>query len=134
MGSYFGHSLTCLDLNGDGYDDLVVGAPWYTDYEDKQTGIPADTGRIYIYYGSSYLDDLESLQDPVKITGIEANSAFGYSMSSAGDMNGDGFNDIFVGECWVTSLSSFCSHFELRTVDRWNMKGRPRTHMMYKLC
>ena len=42
MGSYFGHSLACADVNGDGFEDVIVGAPWFTDYTAHD--IFADTG------------------------------------------------------------------------------------------
>ena len=43
MGEYYGFSLATADLNGDGYDELIVGAPMYS-----IRGVP-ETGRIYIY-------------------------------------------------------------------------------------
>ena len=55
------------------------------------------SGRISILYGSEFLDDMDALENPQKITGDQANSAFGYSLANGGDMNDDGFIDVFVG-------------------------------------
>jgi hypothetical protein len=43
LGEYFGAALCVLDVNGDGLDDLLVGAPHYG---EKKT---LDQGRIYVY-------------------------------------------------------------------------------------
>lgn len=43
MGEYYGFSLATADLNGDNYDELIVGAPMYS-----IRGVP-ETGRVYIY-------------------------------------------------------------------------------------
>ncbi len=43
MGEYFGFSLAAADLNGDGFDELLVGAPMYS-----PTGVP-EAGQVYLY-------------------------------------------------------------------------------------
>ena len=47
LGSSFGASLCSLDLNGDGLDDIVVGAPLYTNEMDE--------GRVYVYVNREFV-------------------------------------------------------------------------------
>ncbi len=78
-----GTSVAALaDVNGDGFGDLLAGAPKY----DTQ-------GAAYIFFGDSTMDDLYDL----RLVGENAGDRFGYSVASAGDVNGDGYEDIVVG-------------------------------------
>lgn len=45
-GSYFGASLCCTDINNDGLDDLLVGAPTFV---ENNGPLPYDQGAVYIY-------------------------------------------------------------------------------------
>ncbi|MBK8983682.1 MAG: FG-GAP repeat protein [Ignavibacteria bacterium] len=86
-GDYFGSSVsTAGDVNGDGYSDIVVGAK----FNDAGGN---DAGTAYIYFGGTAMDNTAD----VILTGAAAGDQFGYSVSSAGDVNGDGYNDIVVG-------------------------------------
>lgn len=80
---HIGYSLATGDLNGDGTDDLIVGAP-FDDISSK--------GRIYIYFGGKNFGD----KCGAKIEGKDF-ECFGYSISIAGDINKDGCMDILVG-------------------------------------
>jgi hypothetical protein len=86
--AYFGYSVSAAgDVNGDGYSDVIVGA---NQFDNAET----DEGRTYIYYGSS------SGLPLIAIWTAESNQAsalFGNSVSTAGDINGDGFSDVIVG-------------------------------------
>jgi MYXO-CTERM domain-containing protein len=82
---YFGRSVAGAgDVNGDGFDDLIVGAD----------GVSSSTGAAYLYHGSS--TGLSSLA-AATLTGVSAAGQFGAAVSSAGDVNGDGFSDVVVG-------------------------------------
>jgi len=87
-GVQFGFSVgTAGDVNGDGYDEVIVGAPYY-DY-----GLH-DVGAVFLYYGSA-----TGLGTTANWT-AESNQAeayFGFSVDTAGDVNGDGYADIIVG-------------------------------------
>jgi hypothetical protein len=89
--AYFGNSVSFAgDVNGDGYSDVIVGAPNYDNDESSE-------GRAYVYYGSA-----EGLSQTPDWTG-ESNQVyafFGTSVSTAGDVNGDGYSDVIVGANW----------------------------------
>ena len=88
VGACFGCALgRAGDVNADGYDDVVVGA-WL--FDDGQ----ADTGQAFLYLGSA--SGLQ--QTPERSPGTnQAGAAFGRSVGTAGDVNGDGFDDVVVG-------------------------------------
>ncbi len=82
--SEFGYSVAGAgDVNGDGIPDIIIGAPNYN----------SGTGRVYIYYGGKTIHDTAN----VILTGNIAGDAFGWSVASAGDVNGDGYADVIVG-------------------------------------
>ena len=77
-------SLASADVNGDGFSDLVAG-DW--------TGRPEERGSVRIYLGGSPFDTTCDY----RIIGPTRASAFGCAASSAGDVDGDGWEDLVVG-------------------------------------
>jgi sulfite reductase alpha subunit-like flavoprotein len=86
--AYFGRLVASAgDVNGDGYSDVIVGAHAYDNGQNNE-------GRAYVYHGSatglstSFAWTAESNQ---------TDAYFGWSVASAGDVNGDGYSDVIVG-------------------------------------
>ena len=96
---YVGRSVSAAgDVNGDGVDDLVVGAP----YADTDGGSRAGIGLV-IFGGSSLgaggaiqLSDLNG-DNGFVINGFGGRDFLGFSVSSAGDVNEDGVEDLVLG-------------------------------------
>jgi hypothetical protein len=86
-GDEFGHSVAWVgDVNGDGYDDLLVGAFRYPEI--------ASVGQAYLYFGGPATDSVTDLVIPAPAGGA---GWFGVSVASAGDFNGDGYPDFIIG-------------------------------------
>jgi hypothetical protein len=89
-GAQFGTSVaTAGDVNRDGYDDVIVGAPKFDQDVDRP-----NFGAAFIYLGSP--SGLDTTFEWVSY-GPEAYSEFGHSVGTAGDIDQDGFADVLVG-------------------------------------
>jgi FG-GAP repeat len=98
VGVNFGYSVASAgDVNGDGFADAIVRADAYSSY----------TGRAYIYFGGTTMNTAPD----VILMGGTTNSVFGYSVSTAGDVNGDRYADVIVGAySYSTSTVLFLIH------------------------
>ena len=123
------------DVNGDGTDDLIIGAP------GADPGSEASAGESYVVFGTmsgfpaSF--DLSTLDgtNGFRLDGIDDSDYFGWSVSGAGDVNGDGVDDIIIGapladpggiieagQSYVVfgTMSGFPASFDLSTLDGTN--------------
>jgi hypothetical protein len=86
------------DVNGDGVDDVIIGAR-YADPNGQ-----SNAGESYVVFGGPFVGAsgsvvLSSLNgaNGFVLNGIDAGDSSGFSVSSAGDVNGDGVDDVIIG-------------------------------------
>ncbi|XP_006921312.1 integrin alpha-4 [Pteropus alecto] len=88
LGSYFGASVCAVDLNADGFSDLLVGAPMQS--------IIREEGRVFVYINSgsgTVMNEMET-----ELIGSDKYAArFGESIVNLGDIDNDGFEDVAIG-------------------------------------
>jgi len=102
--SRFGFSLTTVDLNHDGVDDLVVSSPTYGKNgpsDSIENFYPKEyQGRVYVYYGKKGVGIVKNSKPDVEISpSNERQEIFfnlGYFLNS-GDCNNDGYKDLLIG-------------------------------------
>jgi hypothetical protein len=131
IGDFSGRSVGGVgDVNGDGFDDLCVGAP-YVDFNGKK-----NVGASYIIFGKqegfAATLELSALNgsNGFKLVGVDSYDFAGRSVSGAEDFNGDGLDDIIIGasgefpagESYVVfgSKSGFPAVFELISLNGSN--------------
>ena len=99
-GDRAGYSVSSAgDVNGDGYDDLIIGA-----YEADPGG-NGNAGETYVVYGGASAPGTDGVlalsaldgSNGFRLDGIDGNDRSGASVSSAGDVNGDGYDDLIIG-------------------------------------
>lgn len=84
----FGTSVAILgDVNGDGFDDVAIGAPMF---DDSAT----DQGRVFVYFGGP---SGPSVAPDWIYSGSTVGGRFGRCVASAGDVDADGYVDLLIG-------------------------------------
>ena len=106
-GDFSGFSVKAAgDVNGDGLADVMVGA-----YQSDPAG-GVDAGRSYVVFGKASgsaidLSDVAAGVGGFVINGLCAGAQSGFSVSAAGDVNGDGFADVIVGSPGTSPGTSY---------------------------
>ncbi|TKJ31547.1 hypothetical protein CEE39_07080 [bacterium (candidate division B38) B3_B38] len=98
VGDECGYAVASGDVNNDGYDDIIIGAP------HPNTPVSFGTGETYVIFGSSSPPstiDLFTQSADITVCGAYNEDELGWAVAS-GDVNGDGYDDIIIGNPWAT--------------------------------
>jgi Ca2+-binding RTX toxin-like protein len=113
------------DVNGDGFADLLVGAP----AAESANGADSE-GESYVVYGKASWAGTPSLDlamldgtNGFRLVGVDAADGSGSSVSAAGDVNGDGFADLIVGAPYAESKGGATNEGESYVVFGGNFTG-----------
>ena len=86
------------DIDGDGFDDLVIGAQRYD-------GPGTNSGAAYVLYGP--VSGSVSLENAdARLEGEKENDHAGSAVAGPGDLNGDGYDDLVIGASWESTMGT----------------------------
>lgn len=106
-GDFSGHALSGAgDVNGDGFDDLLIGARG----GDGPNNSALYTGESYLLFGGPAIPSTVHLSNPntpvVTLFGVDAQDQSGHAVSGAGDVNNDGFADFLIGAVYADGIAN----------------------------
>ena len=89
-GDWFGYSVAGADVDGDGYSDIIVGAPHWDVAKLAENAALKDAGKVYIYSGATGAII-------AGISGTAAGDNLGFAVAKAGHVDADSNDDIVIG-------------------------------------
>ncbi|XP_022625427.1 integrin alpha-IIb-like isoform X3 [Seriola dumerili] len=95
VASYFGHSVAVADINSDGLDDVLIGAPLYMDRVMEQL---QERGQVVVYLQRRHATFAS--QPDQSLIGLSLYGRFGSALAILGDLDMDGYHDVAVGAPW----------------------------------
>ncbi|ELK04704.1 Integrin alpha-6 [Pteropus alecto] len=107
LASSFGYDVAVVDLNKDGWQDIVIGAPQYFD-RDGEVG-----GAVYVYINQQ---GRWNNVKPIRLNGTK-DSMFGIAVKNIGDINQDGYPDIAVGAPYDEKGKVFIYHGSAKGIN-----------------
>ncbi|MBC7248215.1 MAG: FG-GAP repeat protein [Actinobacteria bacterium] len=127
-GSFLGNSVACGDLNGDGIDDILMGAIW----DSPGGGLFA--GAVAVVFGRADLEDESPWDFNAKPPDLYLSSANGGEMCGmsviAGDIDGDGFDDALFG---AHLGNGGMHHYDAASGAGWSAQGRANQDFIHDL-
>ncbi len=97
FGAQFGTISAAGDVNGDGFDDIIVGAHFYSSLHLDDNTLEVN-GAAFVFHGSEQgITGTDPTTADAVILGNQLSSDLGLYVSGAGDINGDGYADVLVG-------------------------------------